>query len=210
MLFNNRRHAGRLLLKRLRSYRKFSDAVVLAIPRGGVVLGYELAKALDLPLDIVVTKKIGAPFQGELAIGAAGPGEVVVLDDQLIQQLGVGDDYIEKQKKRVFGEIERRIKTYRGNREVVDVSGKTAILVDDGIATGATVESAIIYLRKKGAKKIVLAVPVAPEEVKDKFQKLVDELVILQTPPGFQAVGQFYDDFPQVTDKEVIQLLRSV
>jgi putative phosphoribosyl transferase len=207
-VFKNRKEAGQLLAGRLADFMGKEDVIVVGIPRGGVPVASELARSLNLPLDVVVTRKLGAPGQRELAIGAIGPEGVSVFDKNLIQRLQVSEEYkkmiIEREKK----EMKERMEKFRG-KKVIDFKGKTAIVVDDGIATGATVEAAVKYLRKKGVKKVVLAVPVAPLESVSELEKLSDEFVAVDTPKDFYAVGQFYRDFPQTTDEEVIKLLQN-
>ena len=205
-LFLDREQAGRLLAQKLSSY-KGENTLVLGIPRGGVPVARAISDKLGLDLDIIITKKIGAPGQKELAIGAVGPGERV-LNRELVEKLGVEKKYIEKETTNKQQEIKEKENKFREGKVRIEVSGKTAILVDDGIATGATVEVAIKHLRDRGVKKIILAVPVAPRETIERFKKFVDKLVVLETPFDFRAVGQFYQNFPQVTDEEVLQLLK--
>jgi len=179
---------------------------VLAIPRGGVVVGFEVAAALDCPLDIVVPRKIGAPSQQELAIGAV-TSDAVMLDDQLIQYLGVSKEYIDNEIQRQREEIERRERMYRGNRPAPTLEGKTAILVDDGIATGYTMMAAVKDTRKRNPASLVVAAPVASVEAVEMLRPHVDELVLLETPESFYAVGAWYNRFDQTTDDEVVNLL---
>ncbi len=206
-MFRDRVSAGVLLAEKLFKYKGKKDIVVLGIPRGGVVVAKAISDELKVPLGVVVTKKIGAPYQEELAIGAVGPESSLVLDIGLIRDLGVGEDYIKSKTREKSEEIAERLRKF-GKTEKSELSGKTIILVDDGIATGATVEVALLYLRKKKVSKIVLAVPVAPKEALTRFEKMVDEFIVLQTQSFFRAVGQFYRDFPQVTDEEVMKILR--
>ncbi|OGM22234.1 hypothetical protein A2865_01555 [Candidatus Woesebacteria bacterium RIFCSPHIGHO2_01_FULL_39_17] len=206
-MFQDRVGAGVLLAEELSKYEGKKNVVVLGIPRGGVFVAKVVSDKLKVPLDVVVTKKIGAPYQEELAIGAVGPEGSLVLDSKLINDLGVDEEYIENKAKEKSDEIVERLIKFR-KAEKIKLYDKTIILVDDGIATGATVEVAIKYLRKKKVGKIVLAVPVAPKESLVRFRKVVDEMLVLQTPFSFRAVGQFYRDFPQITDKEVIELLK--
>jgi len=207
IIFQDRVGAGVLLAEELSKYEGKKNVVVLGIPRGGVFVAKVVSDKLKVPLDVVVTKKIGAPYQEELAIGAVGPEGSLVLDSKLINDLGVDEEYIENKAKEKSDEIVERLIKFR-KAEKIKLYDKTIILVDDGIATGATVEVAIKYLRKKKVGKIVLAVPVAPKESLVRFRKVVDEMLVLQTPFSFRAVGQFYRDFPQITDKEVIELLK--
>lgn len=193
MIFKNRQSAGKLLAKRLKEFRDKPNVLVLGIPRGGVVVASEIAKKLRLPLDIIVTRKIGAPYQPELALGAVDP------DGQVVGGLNLKvDEQLE--------EIKRREKLYReGRKASSDVENKIVILVDDGLATGLTVISAISYLRRHGAKRIILAVPVASKEALEKID--ADKVEVLYIPEYLQAVGQFYQNFEEVNDEKVIQLL---
>ncbi len=206
MIFRSRTDAGRLLASKLRE-AGLGDAVVLAIPRGGVVVGYEVAKALNAPLDVVVPRKIGAPYQPELAVGAVAEDGSLVIEENIAQLVGASDEYIREAAEMEIREIKRRVERYRGGRPPVDIRGKTVILVDDGLATGATMRAAIKYVRGLGARKIVVAVPVAPPETVSKIRAEVDEVYCLQTPSEFYAIGQFYEEFEQTSDEEVIKLL---
>jgi len=205
MIFANRVDAGRRLAARLEEYRS-PDTIVLAIPRGGVVIGYEVARALDAPLDVTIPRKIGAPGQPELAIGAVGD-DVVVLDDRTISYLHVRDEYITEEIERQKAEIERRWRLYRDDRPFPDVKGKTVLLVDDGMATGATTLAAARAVRAKEPGRLVLAVPVAPVESVARLRPEVDEIVVLETPEPFFSVGSWYSVFDQTSDEEVIDLL---
>lgn len=206
MIFEDRADAGRKLAERLQDYKGL-DTIVIAIPRGGVVVGYEVAKALDVPLDIIVPRKIGAPSQPELAIGAVAGDDVCVLDEQSIAYLRVMDEYIKKESEAQRKEIARRLEMYRGDQPFPSLEGKTVLLVDDGVATGYTTMAAARELRKKNPKKLVLAVPVAPLESMERLRSEVDEIVVLETPDPFFAVGSWYYEFSQTTDEEVIDLL---
>ena len=205
MIFADRHDAGRRLAGALEKYRG-TNAIVLAIPRGGVVIGYEVATALGLLLDVIIPRKIGAPYQPELAIGAIGDDEYV-LDEQTVQYLGVSQQYIAEEIERQKHEIERRWKLYRDDRPFPDLTGKTAILVDDGIATGYTTMAAARAIRKRKPAKLVLAVPTAPPESVARLRPEVDELIVLDTPEPFYAVGSWYEVFDQTTDEEVVELL---
>jgi putative phosphoribosyl transferase len=209
MMFRDRRDAGRQLAARLASCRG-GDPVVLALPRGGVPIGAEIAKALDAPLDIVLVRKIGVPFQPELALGAIVDGEApeLLIDDQLMTMLAIPERYVEQQRLRQLKEIERRRRLYLEGRPPVAVAGRTAIVVDDGIATGYTMRAALRAIRRRGPARLVLAVPVAPPETIAALAAEVDEIVCLSTPDQFGAIGQFYKDFRQIEDAEVIALLR--
>src|SRR3990167_5265892 len=206
MLFESREEAGRLLAKDLKNYGK--SCLVLAIPRGGVVVGAEISKALLCPLELIITRKLGAPSNPELAIGATTSKGGLVLDQELIESLGVSKGYIRGELSRQRKEARRREKVYL-KEEPINVTGKTVILVDDGIATGATVEAAIEAVRERKPAKIVLAVPVAPATAADRLGGLVDEFVCLSTPTHFFAIGEFYSSFPQVSDEEVVKILQS-
>lgn len=203
-MFESRDQAGEKLAKKLKSFTG-KKAIVLAIPRGGVVVGAAVAKAFKVPLNALITRKIGAPGNPELAIGAVGPDKVRVVNWELVSQLQVENDYLTAATEEKCQEIKKRQAEY--GQKKLEVKGKTVILVDDGIATGATTEAAILWLKTKKAGKIILAVPVAPPEVTKKLKVLVDKVVVLETPRFFGAVGQFYQDFPQVSDEEVKKLL---
>lgn len=208
-IFKDRKAAGKLLAKRLRQYKGKKNSIVLGIPRGGVVVAAEVAKSLKLTLDIIVTRKIGAPSQPELALGAVDADGEVVWDKELLSQLELKIESGEMAEKidDEMEEIKRREREYRQGREPLDVKNKVVILVDDGIATGATTLAAIRFLRRHQAKKIVLAVPVASRAAIDKTVGEFGEVLCLEIPEYFQAVGQFYHHFEPVTDSEVIQLL---
>ena len=184
---------------------KESGYLLVAIPRGGVLVGKAISDMLGIPLSFVLTRKIGAPGQSELAIGAVASGGIIVRDEKLISDLSVSEKYINKEIKKEKKVIAERLKKY--GKSTVSLRGKRAILVDDGIATGATVKAAIGYLREQGAGKVVLAVPVAPKDTIAELKPLVDKVIVLDTPDDFSSVGQFYRYFPQVTDEEVINLL---
>lgn len=197
-IFEDRVSAGILLAKHLKQYQGRDDTLVLGIPRGGVVVAAEVAKELKLPLDALITRKIGAPNQPELALGAVDP------DGEVVGDVGEFGEII----KRELEELKRRESLYREVGKPLNVEDKVIILVDDGIATGATTLSAINYLKRHGAKKIILAVSVASKEAINKLTRIADEIIVLETPENFQAVGQFYQEFLPVSDQEVIQLLK--
>ncbi len=208
MIFSSRQEAGALLAKKL-SHNLGKNAKVVAIPRGGVVVGKALSQALNVPLTAVVVKKLGAPQNPELAIGAVCADGTTVMDKILIQRLGIPSDYLQAEisQKRAEAKVrETQLAISISNR---NIGGKIAILTDDGIATGATVEAAIYYLRSRKPARIVLAVPVAPSDTIVRLRPLVDEMVIGLEVEEFEAVGQFYESFPQVEDEEVKKLLRS-
>jgi len=205
MILRDRREAGERLAQAL-AHLAGDDVVVLAIPRGGVVVADAVARALGAPLDIVVPRKVRAPGNPELGLGAVAPG-VRVLDQRLITELRVPPDYVEREVAAQEREIERRQRAYRGGRPPVAVDGKVAIVVDDGVATGGTAVAAARWARHAGATRVVLAVPVAPAQALRTLGREVDELVVLATPDPFYAVGQWYSDFMQVSDDEVVDLL---
>jgi putative phosphoribosyl transferase len=206
MLFADRADAGRRLGELL-APSVASDAVVLGIARGGVVVAAEVARALRAPLDVVVPRKVGAPFNPELGLGAVAPG-VRFLDERLIRDLGVPPDYLEREIAAQEREIERRQAAYREDRGPVDVRDSVAVVVDDGVATGGTAVAALRWARAAGAREVVLAVPVAPPQAMPMLQAEADRVVALATPEPFHAVGQWYRDFDQTTDAEVVALLQ--
>jgi len=210
MLFKDQVSAGEKLAEALKEYQN-KGAVVLAIPRGGVATGHGLARVLNLPLDVIVTRKIGAPDNPELAIGAVGETKGSLwLNKKLASQLGVSEDYIKSETRIQKLEIKRRERVYRKGREPLDLKNKTVILVDDGIATGATMIAAIREIRNMGTDKVVVATPVAPPETVEELKKEADEVICLQTPRLFFAVGQWYENFKQYSDEEVIELIKNV
>ena len=204
--FLDRREAGRLLGDALAEGVDDEDVVVLGIPRGGVVVAAEVAEKLRAPLDVVIPRKVGAPGNPELGLGAVAPG-VGVLDERLIRDLGVSREYLTREIAAQEQEIERRSQAYRGDRPALDVAGKVVIVVDDGVATGGTAVAAARWARKAGAARVVLAVPVAPAQAVPNLAREVEELVVLATPEPFFAVGQWYERFDQVDDDEVVELL---
>lgn len=206
MLFRDRAAAGRRLAEELTRYRD-DNPLVLALPRGGVVVGYEVARTLGATLDIIVARKLGAPYQRELGIGAIAPGGVRVLDQQTIHLLGITPAQIEQAVAEETEEMERRLRHYRGRRPEPNPRGRTVILVDDGLATGVTARAAIQALRCQQPRRLVLAVPVCPPETAEALRPLVNDLVALSTPPDFHAVGLWYESFAQTSDEEVIDLL---
>jgi putative phosphoribosyl transferase len=207
-MFADRTDAGRRLAAALAHLRD-EHPVVLALPRGGVPVGFEVAKALGAPLDVLLVRKIGAPFQPELAAGAVvdGAEPVLVRNEEVIRAYGIEEDWIEAEAARQLAEIERRRRLYCGDRSPVPVRGRTAILVDDGIATGTTVRAALRALARLAPRRRVLAVPVAPPETAASLAHEADELVVLEQPEWMAAVGQFYRDFSQTEDAEVVRLL---
>ncbi len=209
-MFPDREEAGRQLGVRL-LHLKDQRPVVLGLPRGGVVVAARVASALEGPLDVLVVRKLGAPAQPELAIGAVTDGGHPrrILNHRVIRMLGVSDAYIEQEAARQLAEVDRRQRRYRGGRGAVGIAQRTVIVIDDGVATGATVRAGIQALRQSPVRGIVLAVPVAPAEAVATLRAEVDELVCLHTPVTFAAVGAFYDDFRQTSDEEVVALLEA-
>ena len=206
-MFEDRREAGQLLAQRLQDLKDIPDVVVLGIPRGGVVVAAEIAHMLNAPLDVYITRKLGAPGNPELAIGAVAEDGTVVLDEESIAFLRVPESYLEEERRRQQEEIRRRADRYRRGRPPVPLEGKRVILVDDGVATGHTVEAAIRALRQQPIKELILAVPVGPPTTIARLRALVDRLEVLSEPDVFWAVGMFYRDFRQVSDEEVESLL---
>jgi len=207
-MFNDRSDAGIQLASKLKEYKDQEGVLILALPRGGVVTGYEVSRYLNAPLDIIIVRKIGFPGQPELGIGAVSETGTVFLNKFIITTYGVPKDYIERETSRQKEEIARRVKLYRKGKSLPALEGKTIILVDDGVATGATIKAAITTLRKEKLNKLIVALPVAPPEVADELQQMVDEFICLETPLDFMAVGAHYVDFTQVSDDEVVELLQ--
>ncbi|MFZ1545996.1 MAG: phosphoribosyltransferase [Candidatus Nitrotoga sp.] len=207
MLFQDRTEAGRVLANRLAPYANYPDAVVLALPRGGVPVAFEIAEALNLPLDILVVRKLGLPGHEEFAMGAIASGGARILNQDLIRQLSLSDEIIEHVIAREQRELERRERAYRGQRPELDVRDHTVIIVDDGLATGSSMRAAIAALRQKRPTKLIVAVPVGAHTACSELKALADEVICLETPENFSAVGLWYRDFLQVTDEEVKNLL---
>jgi putative phosphoribosyl transferase len=207
-MFNDRRDAGVHLASRLEEYKGQTGVLVLALPRGGVATGYEIAHYLKVPLDIVIVRKIGFPGQPELAIGAVSETGRVVLNESIISMYGVSKDYVEREVSQQKKEISRRAELYRKGKRLPSLEGKTIILVDDGVATGATMKAAIITLKEEKLKKLIVALPVAPAGMADEIEQMANTLICIETPFDFMAVGAYYHDFTQVSDEEVIDLLK--
>ena len=205
-LLKNRVEAGKQLAQALKTASE--NAIVLAVPRGGVIVGYEVAKALGIPLDVIVTKKIGAPDNPELAIGAVAEDGTFILDEDLARRLFVPEEYISEEVERMRQEIQRRLVRYRGNVPYPSLKNREVIVVDDGVATGSTLKAALRLVRSKGAKTVTVAVPVGPSNTIKELEKLADRVVCLLTPEPFYAIGQFYVDFAQTSDEEVTSLLK--
>ncbi len=206
-MFQDRVEAGRLLAAELREIGPIRDGIVVAVPRGGVVVGAEVAKALDTPMDIIVPRKIGAPFNPEAAVGAVTEDGTAIFDERALKLLGLTRESLEETVKAQLAEIARRTMLYRSGRDPLPLKGKTVILVDDGVATGYTTLAALRSVKKARPAKVILAVPVAPPDTAEMLSGEVDEMVCLFTPEPFYAVGQFYRRFDQTTDEEVIALL---
>jgi putative phosphoribosyl transferase len=210
IVYSTREQAGQMLARRLMSYARH-DVVVLGVPRSGLPVAKEVADALDAPLDVVVVRKLGAPGQPELGIGAVVDGDHprAIFNQDIIEHLGVSDEYIEAEIARQLKEVNRRETAYRGGRVKIPLAGQTVIVIDDGIATGSSIRAALRGVRRQKPKRLVLAVPVAPAETIEALRSEADEIVCLETPADFFAVGQFYRDFPQVTDDEVKTILQT-
>jgi putative phosphoribosyl transferase len=207
-LFRNRREAGTLLAERLIHYGSRENVVVLALPRGGVPIGCEVAEALRCPLDVLIIRKIGCPGNPELAAGAVSETGVEVYNEDVLAMYQIPREYLAREVERQRAEIARRAARYRSRTELTPLAGKIVILVDDGVATGATMKAAIATLKEEPLQKLVVALPVAPPSTAEEIRSTVDEWICVQTPERFGAVGNFYADFSQVTDEEVIRLLR--
>ena len=205
--FTDRVDAGKRLASALSNFSG-KKGIVLAIPRGGVPVGYEIAKVLNLPLDVIIPRKIGTPDNPELAIGAVAEDGTAILDNNLIKYLGVSREYIKEETERQKQEITRRLKTYRQDTSYPNLKGLDVIVVDDGIATGSTMKAALASVKNRGAASITVAVPVGPPSTIEELEKIADRVVCLYTPEYFQAIGQFYTDFSQTSDEEVKKLLR--
>jgi putative phosphoribosyl transferase len=208
VVFPNRTAAGEALAERLKVYKNRSGLIVLGIPRGGVPVAFEVAAALHAPLDVFVVRKLGVPWQKELAFGAIASGGIRLLDSEVVEGLGISERDIEVIAAEEKKELDRREQTYRGAKPPLNVAGMTVILVDDGIATGSSMRAAIAALRQLEPAWLVVAVPVAPASTCRRLQTQVDEFVCVQMPESFLAIGQFYDDFSQVSDETVADLLR--
>lgn len=206
-IFADRREAGAELATRLESYRDTEGVMVLALPRGGVVTGSAVAAYLNCRLDVIIIRKVGFPGQPEFAIGAVSETGTVVLNEQVVSSYGVSTEYVEEEVARQEHELERRVELYRKGKKLPELKGKTIILVDDGVATGASMKAAISTLKEEGTEKLVVAVPVAPPSTVMELEEMTDEVVCLETPADFMAVGGYYRDFTQVTDEEVIEVL---
>jgi predicted phosphoribosyltransferase len=205
--FRNRTDAGRQLAEKLAAYANWPDVLVLALPRGGVPVGFEVARALGAPLDVFLVRKLGVPGYEELAMGAVATGGVRVLNDEIVRGLGLSDHEIDAVVARELQELARRERLYRGDRPPPDVAGRAVILVDDGLATGATMRAAIAAVRQQQPARIVVAVPTASPDTCEALKAEAGDVVCAMTPEPFLAVGHWYEDFTQTTDDEVRELL---
>jgi putative phosphoribosyl transferase len=205
--YRNRMEAGRALAERLGDYAGRDDVIVLALPRGGVPVGYEVATALGVPLDVFVVRKVGVPGHEELAMGAIASGGVFVLDPTLVERLGIGEHELRRAVAAEERELERRDAAYRGSREPPALRDTTVVLVDDGLATGATMRAAALAVREHDPARVVVAVPVASPQTCEQVQEVADEVVCSITPRPLRAVGLWYEDFSPTTDEEVRELL---
>jgi putative phosphoribosyl transferase len=207
-MFINRTDAGVRLAEKLNNYMDREGVLVLALPRGGVAVGFELARRLNAGLDVVIVRKIGVPSQPELAAGAISETGTVHLNRDVISSIGGLNAYLDEEIARQREEISRKILLYRGGAPIRELAGKTIILVDDGVATGATMKAAIETMKRERIAKLVVAVPVAPPQTAEELRHMADEFVCIETPEYFMAVGKHYMDFDQVTDEEVVEMLR--
>lgn len=205
--FRDRSEAGRQLAQKLMAYKDHPDVIILALPRGGVPVAYEVATALNAPLDIFIVRKLGLPGREELAIGAIASGGIRVLNEDILHILNIDDELIEYVAQQEWQELQRREHDYRGDRPAPDVHDRTVILIDDGLATGASMRAAVAGLRVQHPARIVIAVPTAAPETCDAFEFDVDEIVCVMAPKPFYGVGRWYEDFSQTTDEEVRMLL---
>jgi putative phosphoribosyl transferase len=206
-LFRDRLHAGRLLAEKMRDYVRYPDLLILGLPRGGVPVAFEVAKALQAPLDVFLVRKLGVPGQEELAMGAIASGGVRVLNKEMVRALNIPEGVIERITAREQRELERREGAYRGNRPRYEVHDRAVVLVDDGLATGASMRAAVAALRQQEPRRIVVAVPTAAPDTCESFEDQVDEIICATTPQPFLSVGTWYEDFSQTSDEEVRELL---
>ncbi len=210
MVFQDRSDAGEKLAAILLPFKNNNQTIVLGLPRGGVITAYEVAHKLNLPLDIIIARKIGAPNNPEFAIGAIIEDGTIMIDQDIISVYNISQEYLNLELKNNKQEIERRVKLYRKNKAPLDLKDKTVIIVDDGIATGLTVLAAIQSVKKRQAKCVIVATPVAAQDSLEKIKKLVDKVFCLHAPFYFGAVGAFYNNFEQVSNEEVVELLRNI
>jgi putative phosphoribosyl transferase len=207
-LFEDRAEAGRVLATKLAAYADRPDVLVLALPRGGVPVAAEVARALHAPLDVFVVRKLGVPGREELAMGALASGGICVLNEDAVDAYGISGDTIQEEIVREQQEIARQERAFRGDRSMVEIRGRTVILIDDGLATGSTMRAAVVALRRQDPARIVVGVPVGAVETCAEFQQEADEVICAQMPRPFYGVGMWFDDFSQTTDEEVREALR--
>lgn len=206
--FRDRQEAGRELVQYLQEYSDKPDVLVLGLPRGGVVVAFEIAEALNLPLDVFIVRKLGTPFQPELAMGAIAEGGLLLLNDAVVNYAGISREVIESTAKEELSELDRRVKLYRNGRQSLDLKGKTVIIADDGLATGATMKVAVRAVRRKEPSKIVVAVPLGAPSTCLELREEAEEVICMQTPEPLMAVGAWYLEFDQTSDDEVRGLLQ--
>jgi predicted phosphoribosyltransferase len=206
-MFKDRTEAGKRLANELSDYENRDDVIILGLARGGVPVAFEIAKEINVPMDVFLVRKLGVPSQKELAMGAIASGGIRILNDDVINMLRISDRAIDHVANEEQQELERREREYRGNRQKIDVKDRVSILVDDGLATGASMRAAVRALRQMEPAKIVIAVPVAAPDTCDAFKDKVDEIICLATPEPFYAIGAWYDNFSQTTDEEVRSIL---
>ncbi len=208
MVYKDRKDAGKKLAIKLVHYRDKADVIVLGLPRGGVTVAREVAGALNCPLDILIVRKIGFPGRPEFAVGAVSETGTVVFNEDIVSVYGVNREYLEQETARQKEEIARRVDLYRAGKGIPSLAGKTVILVDDGVATGATIKAAISTLTEERIERLVVALPVASQDAEQEIAIKVDELICLQAPAGFMAVSNYYHDFTQVEDEDVLAMLK--
>lgn len=207
MFFDDRKQAGELLAKELAPYKRAKDTIIVGLPRGGVVTADVIARELELPLDVICPRKIGAHFNPEFAIGAVTETGAATFNDEVVARLGISEAYISEQIQKESEKAKQRVELFRKNLGERELQDKIVIIVDDGLATGCTIQAAIESVKAEGAAKIVIAVPVAPPDTLEKIKETVDDIVCLHVPHNFFAVGQFYKHFDQVSDDEVIKIM---
>ena len=209
MRFHDRKEAGQLLALELAHYKNRRDVLILALPRGGVPVAHEIASVLHCPLDVLVVRKLGVPGHEEMAMGAIATGGIRLINPDIISALGITPEAVEAVERKEEEELFRRERSYRGNRGPLDTNDKTIVLVDDGIATGATMQAAIASLRQRRVRKIIVASPVAPSSVALSLRRMADDVVMVMKPEDFGGVGRWYENFSQTSDEEVQQILEA-
>jgi putative phosphoribosyl transferase len=206
--FVDRESSGRALAQKLLKYKGTPDLLIIGLPRGGLVVAYEVARTLQAQLDVFIVRKLGAPYQPELAVGAIAEGGMLLLNDAIVNYLSISKEFIEQTAREQMVELERRQKLYRGNRPMPRIAGRTVIVVDDGLATGATMKVAVRALKRKEPSKLVIAVPVGAASTCQELKEEADELICLMAPESFSAVGAWFENFEQITDLQVRELLQ--